>query len=95
MDPEGVGTQQGAGGDAHRGAVRIVVGQGVGDLACPVPTDPRRYNVAVGRPPTGAHVPRVGRVEVTCGLQVLGDQGGILIDRFRLVAFYGDSHSAV
>ena len=26
MDPEGIGAQQGASGDAHRSAVRVVVG---------------------------------------------------------------------
>ena len=50
MDSEGVAAQPGARGDAHRGAIRIVGGQRIGDLARPLPTGPRRHNVAGGRP---------------------------------------------
>ena len=57
MDSEGVAAQQGASGNAHRSAIRIVGGQRVGDLARPLPTDPRRRDVAGGRPRAGAHVP--------------------------------------
>ena len=83
MDPEGVAAQPGARGDAHRGAVRVVGGQRVGDLARPLPTEPRRRDIAVGRPRPGAHVPAVRGVQITGGLQMLGDQGGILVGRCR------------
>ena len=73
--------QHGAGRDAHRGAVGVVVGQRVGDLAGPLPTDPRRGDVAVGRPRAGAHVPAVGGVQVAGGLQMFGDQRRILVRR--------------
>ena len=75
---------QGASGDAHRSAARIVGGQRVGDLARPLPTGPRRHNVAGGRPRSGAHVPAVGGVQITGGLQMFGDQGGILVSRCRV-----------
>ena len=65
-------------------AVRVVGGQRVGDLACPLPTGPRRDNVAGGRPRSGAHVPAVGGVQITGGLQMFGDQRGILVDRCRV-----------
>ena len=71
---------QARGGDAHRGAVRIVGGQRVGDLARPLPTGPRRHNVAGGRPRSGAHVPAVRGVQITGGLQMFGDQGGVLVE---------------
>jgi len=51
--------------------------------------------VAVGRPRSGAHVPAVGGVEIICGLQVLGDQGGILISRNRITAFDGGGQPPV
>ena len=75
MDPEGVAAQQGARRDAHRGAVRVVGGQRVGDPARPLPTQPT--------PPTmsrvAAHAPArmcqpIGGVQIAGGLQVLGDQ---------------------
>ena len=81
--PDGA-AQHGAGGDAHRGAVRVIGGQRVGDLAGPLPTDPRRSDVTVGRPRTGAHVPAVCGMAVTGGLQMFGDQRGILVGRFRV-----------
>ena len=81
MDPEGVGTQQGAGGDAQRDAVRVVAGQRVGDLARPLPTQIRRPDVAVGRPRPGAHVPAVGGVQIAGGLQMFGYQGSVLLGR--------------
>ena len=83
MDSEGVAAQPGARGDAHRGAMRIVGGQRVGDLACPLPTRPRRHNVTGGRPRPCAHVPAERGVEIACGLQVLGNQGGILVEPIR------------
>ena len=84
IDPEGVAAQPGARGDAHRGAVRIVGGQRVGDPARPLPTDSRGGDVAGGRPRPGAHVPAERCVEIACGLQVLGDQRGVLVDRSRV-----------
>ena len=79
IDSPAGAAQHGAGRDAHRGAVRVVVGQRVGDLAGPLPTDPRRGDVTVGRPGAGAHVPAVRGIAVACGLQMFGDQRGILV----------------
>ena len=79
MDSVGIGTQQGASGDPHRQPVRVVGGQRVGDLARPPPTQIRRRDIAGGRPRTRAHVPAIGGVQITGGLQMLGDQRGILI----------------
>ena len=87
IDPEGVAAQPGARGDAHRGAARIVGGQRVGDLARPLPTGPRRHNVTGGRPRPCAHVPAEGGMQIACGLQVLGDQGGILVERSGAALF--------
>jgi hypothetical protein len=84
MDPEGVAAQSGASGDAHRDAVRIIVGQRVSDLACALPTQIRRPDVAVGRPCPGAHVPVEGGTQIPGGLQMLGDQSRVLVRRFRL-----------
>ena len=69
--------------------MRIAAGPGrrraaVGDLAGPLPTHPRRGDVAVGRPRAGAHMPAEGGVEIAGGLQVLGDQGRVLVDRRRV-----------
>ena len=84
MDSEGVTAQQGASGNAHRSAIRIVGGQRVGDLARPLPTGPRRHNVAGGQPRSGTHVPVVGGVLITGGLQMFGDQSGIFISRCQV-----------
>ena len=46
----------------------------------------RRGDVAVGRPRSGAHVPAVRGVQITGGLQVLGDQRGVFVDRCRVTA---------
>ena len=79
--PPRAARQQGARCDAHRGPVGFVVGQRVGDPACPPPTRLRRGDVAVGRPGTCPHVPAEGRAEITGGLQMLGDQRRILVGR--------------
>ena len=42
------GTQHGAGGDAHRHLVGVVVGQRVGDLSGALPAEPGRVEIAVG-----------------------------------------------
>ena len=84
MDSEGVTAQQGASGNAHRSAIRIVGGQRVGDLARPLPTGPRCHNVAGGQPCSGTHMPAVGRAEITGGLQMFGNQRGIFISRCRV-----------
>jgi len=80
--------QKGAGRDAHRWPIRVVVGEPVGDLSCPPPTGVRRGDVAVGRPGSGAHVPGEGRAQIPGRLQMLGDQRRILIRRFRLALLY-------
>ena len=56
----------------------------VGDAAGPLPAEPGRDEIAVGRPRGGAHVPAVGCVQITCGLQMLGDQRRVLVGRPRL-----------
>ena len=67
----GADAQHGAGRDAHRGTVWVVVGQRVGDPAGPLPTHPRRGDVTVDRPCAGAHVPGVR------GMQVAGGVGDV------------------
>ena len=59
----------------------VVGGQRVGDMAGPLPTDPRRGDVAVGRPRAGAHVPAVRGLQFACGLQMFGDQRRVLVGR--------------
>ena len=81
---QAVAAQHGARGDAHRGPVGVVGGQRVGDLAGPLPTEPRRGDVAVGRPRCGAHVPAVRGVQITGGLQMFGDQRRVLVGRCRV-----------
>ena len=87
MDSEGVTAQQGASGNAHRSAIRIVGGQRVGDLARPLPTGPRRHNVAGGQPRSGTHVPVVGGVQITGSLRVLGDQRRVIVHRLWITPF--------
>ncbi len=87
MDPESVAAQQGARRDAHRGAVRVVGGQRIGDLARPLPTRYARSDVAGGRPRSGAHVPGVRGVQITGGLQMFGDQRSVLVGRRRVTFF--------
>ena len=77
----GAATQHGAGGDAHRQVVGVIVRQRVGDPACPLPTDPGSSEIAVGRPRGGAHVPAVRGMQFTCGLQMFGDQRRVLVGR--------------
>ena len=84
MDSEGVTAQQGASGNAHRSAIRIVGGQRVSDLARPLPTGPRRNNVAGGQPRSGTYVPVVRDVLITGGLQMFCNQSGIFISRCRV-----------
>ena len=94
MDSPGGPAQHGARGDAHGGPVGVVGGQRVGDLARALPTQSRRGDVAVGRPRCGAHVPAVGGVQITGGLQMFGDQRGVLVDRFRVTCFDRGGHAA-
>jgi hypothetical protein len=55
-----------------------------------LPTHPRRTDVAVRRPRRRAHVPAVGGVQITGGLQMFGDQRSIFISRGRATGFdYG------
>ena len=52
-------------------------------------------DVAVGRPGSGAHVPAVRGVQIACGLQMLGDQGGVLVDRSGSRCFDRGGHAPV
>ena len=56
---------------------------------------PRRRDVAVGRPRSGAHVPAVSGVQITGGLQMLGDQRGVLVGRVRVTFFDRGGHPPV
>lgn len=94
-DTEGGDAQHGAGRNAHGGTVRVVVGQRVGDVAGPLPTDPRRDDVTVGRPRASAHVPGVCGMVVACGLQMFGDKRGVLVGRFRVTLLDGRCQSPV
>ena len=84
--PDGA-AQQRSRRNLHRRPIRSVGGQPVGDLAGPLPTHPGRANVSNDRPAAGAHMPVERGTQVPRGLQVLGDQSGILIDRARLLLF--------
>ena len=84
MDSEGVTAQQGASGNAHRIAICIVGGQRVGDLARPLPTGPRRHNVAGGQPRSGTHAPVVRGALIAGRLQMFCDQSGIFIRRSQV-----------
>jgi hypothetical protein len=79
--PPRTSAQQGARRDAHRGPVGVVVGQRVGDLPGPPPARLRRGDVAVGRPGAGAHMPAKSLAQLAGGLQMLGDQGRVLLGR--------------
>jgi hypothetical protein len=87
MDPKGGPAQHGARGDTHGCPFGVIAGQSVGDLAGALPTQPGRGDVAVGRPRCGAHLPAIGGVPITGGLQVLGDQCGVLVSQLRIAAF--------
>ena len=41
----------------------------------------------------GAHVPAVGGVQITCGLEVFGDQRGVLVGRCRVTRFDRGGHA--
>ena len=84
MDPEGVGAQQLASGDAHRQPVRIVGGQRVGDPVGMFPTDRAAVMSRLVAPRCRAHVPAIGGVQITGGLQMLGDQRSVLLGRCRV-----------
>ena len=64
--------------------VRVIGGQSVGDLLGALPTQSRCGDVAVGRPRCCAHVPAVGGVPITGGLQMFGNQRSILISRCQV-----------
>ena len=95
MDPEGIGTQQGASGDAHRQPVRVVGAQRIGDPARPLPTQIGTRDIAGGRPRCGAHVPGIRGVQITGGLQMFGDQRRILVNRRRVTRFDCGRHPTV
>ena len=78
-------TQLGAGGDAHRSAIGVVVGQRVGDLAGTLPARPRRGDIAPRRPASRAHVPRVCVAHLAGSLEMFGDERRVLVGGFRLV----------
>ena len=86
-DSVGDAAQHGARGDAHGGPVLALGGQCVGDLLGTLPAQPCRADVAVGRPGCGPHVPTVGGVPITGGLQMFGDQRSIFISRGRAPGF--------
>ena len=89
------GAHHGARSDPHCGPIRIIGRQLIGDLTGTLPTDPRRGDVAPGRPRTRAHAPAVGGREIACGLQVLGDQRGVLVSRFRVTRLDGECDAPV
>ena len=72
------------GGDAHRVPSGSSSGSASAILARALPTQPRRADVAVGRPRRGAHVPVEGGTQIPGGLQVFGDQRGVLLRRCRV-----------
>jgi hypothetical protein len=45
--------------------------------------------------PGGAYVPAVGGVQITGGLEVFGDQRGVLLGRCRLLGFDGGGQPPV
>ena len=57
-------------------------GQRVSHLARPLPAQLSRSIVAVGRPPTGAHVPLICATQIPGRLEMLGDQCCVLVILF-------------
>ena len=78
------GAQHGAGGDAHRQSLGVIVRQSVGDEAGPLPADPGSVDIAVGGPRAGTHVPAIGGVQLAAGLQMFGDERRVLVHRAGL-----------
>jgi hypothetical protein len=72
------------GADSHRRPTRRSR-QPVGNLTGPLPAVARRVDVAVVRPSCSAHVPAERLVQRAGGLQMLGDQRRILLNRCRVV----------
>ena len=66
---------------AMRMAIRFGASAGSASATCErtLPTELRRSDIAVGRPRSRPHVPLVGGGQITRGLQVLGDQRGVLV----------------
>ena len=95
MDSKGAAAQHGARGDAQGCPVGVLGGQSVGDPLGALPTQPRRGDVAVGRPRPGAHMPAVGGVQIARGLQMLGDQRRVLISRGRVSRLDRGGHPPV
>ena len=52
-----------------------------------LPTHSRGGDVAIGRPRCGAHVPTVGGVQITGGLQMLGNQRSVVVGRSGITLF--------
>ena len=86
-DPDGVHAQQSPRGDAHRRPARIIGGQPVGDRSGPFPAVARGPDIAGLRPCPGAHVPAESGAQVIGGLEMLGDQRRVLIQRIRVALF--------
>ncbi len=87
VDSKRDAAQHGARGNPHGRPVGIIDGQCVGDLAGSLPGEVGGRDVAIGRPRGGAHLPAVSGVRFTGGLEVFGDQRGVLVRRFRNPGF--------
>ena len=74
-------------GDAHGHTTGVFGGQAVSYAPRSLPTHPRTGNVAVRRPVPGSHVPFKCCVQIACSLQMIGNQRGVFVDRFRLASF--------
>lgn len=87
--------QHGPRGDPPRQVIGFVRGKQVSDVDGALPADPSRAGVQVGRPRARAHVPGVRRGQVTSGLQMFGDQRGVLLGCHGAGRFDGNRQSAM
>ena len=85
--PNRGGGQQSTWCDLQRQQLRRLVGQSIGDIACPSPARLCGGDISNVRPGARPHVPPVGGRQITCGFKVFGDQRGVLIGGPRIALF--------
>ena len=87
MPRQAAATQLGTGGDAHRGPrLGSSSGSAIGDLSRLAPNSTCAAGCRAWSTSGGAHVPPVCGAKLAGGLQVFGDQRGVLVGGFRLAA---------
>jgi hypothetical protein len=91
----GTSAQKRAWRDPHRLPVWVIGRQSVGHLTCALPASPGSPDVTIGGPRAGAHVPAKSVAEIICGLQVCGDQRGVLVCCRRVASLDSGGEAAV